>query len=172
MSKISDSRMVGFHVPNDEKLLAAFGIVSIRHGHLDHILRMTVKTLTGVSLREAMDALAFEGSASLRDRIKKLARQELGEGKTLVKVQALMGRAKRLAEARNALIHSVYAKELDGEAVMGTHDGTWAGLPKTDDVHKLAAQIEQLVRDINEARLHGYLHDELAQRRKKLLKTE
>ena len=43
-------RMTIFHVPEDPKLLAAFGEFSLRHEHLSHILRMTIKTLADLEV--------------------------------------------------------------------------------------------------------------------------
>jgi hypothetical protein len=55
MSKIqSDFRYL--LLPSDTKLVAAFGRVALAHAHLDHVIRMTLKTLTGVSMQEAWDA--------------------------------------------------------------------------------------------------------------------
>ena len=39
------SRMITLQLPTDRELLAAFGEVALRHEHLSHILRMTIKTL-------------------------------------------------------------------------------------------------------------------------------
>ncbi len=41
--------MITFHVPGDKELLAAFGEVALVHEHLNHILRMTIKTLAGLT---------------------------------------------------------------------------------------------------------------------------
>ncbi len=43
------SKMITFHVPGDKELLAAFGEVALVHEHLNHILRMTIKTLAGLT---------------------------------------------------------------------------------------------------------------------------
>ena len=47
--------MITFHVPDNTELLAAFGEVALRHEHLNHILRMTIKTLARLSIDEALD---------------------------------------------------------------------------------------------------------------------
>jgi hypothetical protein len=43
------SRMVTFHVPEDKELLAALGVVTLRHEHLNHILKMTIKSIAGIT---------------------------------------------------------------------------------------------------------------------------
>lgn len=76
-----------FHVPDDKDLLAAFGELALRHEHLNHILRMTIKSLARLEVLEALDATAYDSSSRLRERIGKLARQRLGEGEPLLKLQ-------------------------------------------------------------------------------------
>ena len=107
--------MITFHVPEDKALLAAFGEVALRHEHLNHILRMTIKTLAKLRPQEALDATAYDGSRQLRERIRKLARPRLGEGEALLKLEAILERCRRVTERRNELTHGIWAKELDGE---------------------------------------------------------
>ncbi len=152
----NDTRMIGFHTPGPE-LLAAVGNVSVAHGHLEHILKMMIKTLLNVSIQEARAASAFMGPARLRKRIVKLARQELGDGVTLVRIQGLMDRCKHATVARNNVVHSLYAKELDGEPVLGVEDGSWSKQPSITEVNELAQKIDELMREINYERMHGFI---------------
>ena len=45
--------MITVDIAGDVELLAAFGEVALRHAHLDHILRMTIKTLADLRPNEA-----------------------------------------------------------------------------------------------------------------------
>ena len=55
-------------MPEDPAVLAAVGKIALRHGQLDHVLRMTIKSLTGVSMNEALDATARQsGYANWHD---------------------------------------------------------------------------------------------------------
>ena len=56
--------MMMLAVPGDTQLLQAVGEVAILHGHLDYILRVTIKTVADVSLQQALDATARAGSAA------------------------------------------------------------------------------------------------------------
>lgn len=159
------STMMMFHVSEDKDLLAAFGAVSLRHEHLNHILRMTIKTLARLEIQEALDATAYDGSARLRERINKLARRTLGEGEALLKLQALLERCKRATEKRNELIHGVWAKELDGEAFRRASDHTWQRLPTADELKVLESEILTVTDSLNTARLEGFLAEALAKRR-------
>lgn len=60
--------MILLNIPDDPTVLAALGKVAIRHGQLDYILRMTVKSILALSIREALDATARQGSKDLRKR--------------------------------------------------------------------------------------------------------
>jgi hypothetical protein len=159
------TKMMTFHVPDDRDLLAAIGEVALRHEHLNHILRMTIKTLAQLDVTEAVDATAYDSSSQLRDRIKKLARQRLGEGEPLLKLQALLERCKRATENRNTLVHSVWGKELDGEPALKGSGQEWRSLPTTSELHNLAESLSQLTAQLNEARLEGFLHQALISKR-------
>ena len=155
-----------FHIPNDTELLAAFGEVALRHEHLNHILRMTIKTLARLRPDEAFDATAFDGAAQMRERIRKLARQRLGEGEALLKLQALLERCRRASDKRNELMHGIWAKELDGEPKRRGSDQNWYPLPTAADLKVLANEIWILADKLNAARLDGFLSEALAKQQK------
>ena len=164
MSADHKPKMMLFHVPEDKELLAAYGELSLRHEHLTHILRMTIKSLADLEVTEALDATAYDGAAKLRDRIKTFARQRLGEGEPLLKLQALLERCRRATEKRNDFIHSVWGKELDGEAFRRTNDHSWHPLPTVEELSSLGKEILVLTNQFNEARLMGFLAEALAKR--------
>lgn len=155
------ARMLTFHVPDDDQLLAALGTVTLRHEHLNHILKMTIKSLTNLTPQEAIDATAYNGSRQLRERIRKLARRRLGDGEPLLKLSALITRAERLTNERNRLTHGLWAKELDGEAGLLDAPGELQPLPSLDDLRSLAANLAMLTAEINTARLEGFLKQAL-----------
>jgi len=153
-----------FHVPDDQELLAAFGEVALRHEHLNHILKMTIKTLANLSPEEAVDATMYDGSRKLRDRIRRLAMQRLGEGEPLLKLQALMGKCERVTEKRNKLVHGLWAQELDGDAQVRGAGGT-RPLPSTTELRELANEIQELTNKLNSERLEGFLKTALSERK-------
>jgi len=160
------STMIMFHVPGDRELLAAFGEMALRHEHLNYILRMTIKTLAGLTPQEALDATINDGSGQLRDRIRKLARQRLGEGQPLIKLQALIRRCQRATDKRNEFVHSVWAKELDGEAQLRNSDHSIRSLPTIQELSTLSSEIQELTNTLNQARLDGFLSQALTKRTK------
>ncbi|MBH0191988.1 MAG: hypothetical protein HP492_09585 [Nitrospira sp.] len=156
--------MMMFHVPDDPALLAAFGEVALRHEHLSHILRMTIKTLAGLEVNEALDATAFDGAAILRNRVRKLARQRFGEGQTLLKVQSLTERCRRATERRNDYVHSVWAQELDGEAKRRGGNRRWLPIPSVAELQTLSQELQALAQELNHARLEGFIFEAIVGR--------
>lgn len=152
-----DNKIIYFGIPNDIKIQAGFGILTIRHGQLDYALRLTIKSLAGLSIEEALDATTWENSAELRKRITKLARQKLGEGQALLKLQALLERARRVTEKRNKYIHSLWAHELDGSAVIRNEDHSWEPVPTASELDALSKEISGITNELTKERLDGFL---------------
>ena len=149
--------MITLQIPEDEQVLAAVGTISIRHGQLDYILRMTVKSLLGLSIHEALDATARQGSFDLRKRIRALAKQKFGESETLVKLDALLERARRATESRNEFLHSLWAYELDGKPVIRDDDHSFRPAPTINELREAATELATITTELNEARLEGFL---------------
>ena len=150
-----------FHVPEDQNLLVLIGMISLRHSHLDYILRMTVKTLADVSVTEALDATRYHGSSQLRRRILKLAKQRLGEGRPLIQLEALLGRCERATDKRNRLIHNIWAKELDGEPFVRSENHEWEPTPSVEVLDELADELLAITQELNMAHLDGILYEAL-----------
>lgn len=162
--KMMEVKMITFHVPEDQDLLAALGEVVLRHEHLNHILKMTIKSIVDITPEETFYALKYEGSRSLRQRIKKLGKKELRESKALLKLQAILGRAEIATEKRNKFIHGLWAKELDGDpGIMGV-PGELNPLPTVEELEELANEIVEIIQELNEARLGGFIKERLDER--------
>jgi hypothetical protein len=157
-------KMITFHVPQDKELLAAFGEVALRHEHMNHILRMTIKSLADLTPAEALAATKYEGSRQLRNRIRKIARRRLGEGTALLKLQAILTNCERLTDKRNELVHGLWAQELDGEAHVRDAYGKARPLPTSQELRELGEEIEQLTGQLNFERLQGFLKQALLER--------
>src|SRR5689334_9967563 len=128
---------------------------------MNYAMRMTIKTLAHIEIKEALDATAHAGSSELRQRVRKLSKQRLGEGQALLKLQALIERCRRATEERNDVVHSVVARELDGDFRRKDTDHRWQTLPTITALEALASQILGLTKELNDARLEGFLADAL-----------
>jgi len=131
---------------------------------MNHILKMTIKTLAGITPAEAVAATKYESSRQLRDRIKALARKALGEGPALLKLQALVNTCETLTEKRNDLVHGLWAKELDGDAHIRDAHGNERPLPTIPELKVLANEIDVHTRHLNSERLDGFLSEALRKR--------
>jgi len=152
---------ITFYMPEDALLRAAIGAVAIRHGQLDYVLRMTVKSLAELSVRDAIDATERDGSAKLREQIAKLARRRFGEGQVLLRLKAILTRCRRAAERRNELLHGLFARDLEG-AELWRHEGhAWRALPNVTELEALVDEINDIAAELNSARLDGSLRDAL-----------
>ena len=161
MTKLAKNKMIGHGLPTDKKILAAVGSIALRHGQLDNALRMTIKDLTGVDQTEALDATARDGSRELRERIRKLARQRIGDGAALVRLQALLTRAGRATEKRNELMHAVWGTELDGGPMIRGDDHEFGPAPSVTELEKLEREITIILDALIQARLNGFILEAL-----------
>jgi hypothetical protein len=156
-----DTSLLMPHLPEPDRL-AALGEVSIRHGFLDLVLRRTIKTLAGVTIAEADKALARAGARELRDLVERHAKRRLGKGHPdVLRVKALLRDCEDVTEQRNGLTHDLWAKYLDGDAVLYRHDGATVQMPPAAEMRALANRILSLALALNEARLGGFLYEAL-----------
>jgi hypothetical protein len=169
-------KFITFQLPDDPELLAAFGLVALSHAHLDHMLRLMIKTLANVTVDEARLATAREGSAALRDQVRKLAKSVMGDSTPdFIKLKALLSRCRICTERRNALMHGICAQELNSDAVsdeefrgakvMLDEDLQMHPMPTTSDLRELSAGIESLVNEINQERRFGFIDEAMRRSR-------
>jgi hypothetical protein len=146
-----------FFLPDDPALLAAMGAVAVRHGHLEFVLRRTVKTLTRVTPEQGDNATEDDSASVLDQRIRRLARAAWGEGRDLVLLQDILVRAKRASKRRNELMHGLVAQVLDGDPMHHARDVGWRDLPTVSEVQALADTIWTIAVELNSARLEGFI---------------
>ena len=106
----------------------------------------------------------LQGSSALRERVRKLARQRIGEGPALCKLDALIERARRASERRNRLLHDTWAGDANGDLKIRDDEGTRRPIPSAHDMDQLASDIYAITGELNSARLEGFLADALRQR--------
>jgi hypothetical protein len=154
--------MIYFAVPESPELQAAIGRVAARHGQMDFVLRMTIKSICEVSPQEARRATAGIMSGLLRERVERLARKRFGDGPALVRLQSLLYKCRVASDERNTVLHGVFARELDGgEIFLG--DGEPGPLPTLPQLEALELQLKTVTDEINQARLEGFLKEAIEQ---------
>jgi hypothetical protein len=151
----SETKLLHFHIPDDAALMAAIGRVSVLHSRLDYVLRLTIKTLSGMEFNKAMDATQNETSSGLRQRVNKWGERVLGESEALIELQAYVKRCERVSRQRNELLHSLYAKELDGEPVILDRDRKQKPIPTVPELRTIENELQTLCDEMNAARFDG-----------------
>lgn len=149
-------------LPDDPETLAAFGAVTLHHEHLNHALRMAIRTFAGLGIEEVLDATAYDGSRQLRERVRGLARKRLGEGQALLKLQALLQRCERATDRRNELVHGIWGVDEDGTAMRRGGDRGGYPLPTAAELDALSDELAGLWRELTKARLEGFIAEALS----------
>lgn len=158
--------MATYGLPNSKKILAALGRIALRHGQLDNAMKMVIKDLTGVTQEEALNATSRQMSGKLRERIRKLAKHRLGEGRALLKLEALLERAQRATERRNELVHRTWGTEKTSgtdarRVVMRDAHHTFQKAPTIKELMASVDEVEIILDDLLGARQRGFLFEAL-----------
>ena len=150
-------KLVYLQIPKSSELLAAMGEVAIRQGQLEHVLKLTVKSTLSISVNEALDATEFSSSSDLRRRVRRLVKQRIGEGKPLVRLDAILNRAQRATKKRNDLVHKVWAKSASGLPIIKDDEHQFRKVPSVQSIKKIADELAGVTTELNTARLSGFL---------------
>ena len=145
------------HLPDDPALLAAVGAVTIRHSFLDWTLNRTIKTLIELTPDAADWILAREPSATLRRKIRHIAKTMFGKDSDAYKgLNELLKECEDVTDKRNDLVHCIWATYADGPVLIDLQaKDKRLPLPTAAEVEALAAQIYELTEKINAERTKG-----------------
>jgi hypothetical protein len=125
---------------------------------------MIVKSVVQLTSDEALDATAKQGSGELRQRVRRLAKQKLGEGPALCRLDALLSRSRRATERRNDLLHGLWAVDIDRGREMLRHDDGWRKTPESIELEQLADELFEIANELHIARFEGFLYQALRER--------
>jgi hypothetical protein len=150
---------VNLSLPEGLGLLEAAGRVALAHGQLELMLRMTIKTLSGMTVKDALSATEKTKNWELRAQIEKLFTQKSKDLSLLLKLRALLNRCEALSEKRNRLLHNAWAIGPDGSIVTKGADHAWGEAPTDADLNGLALEIAEQVEELNKARLRGFIKE-------------
>lgn len=148
-----------FAIPRQPGLLEALGRLAIAHTHLELILRYTVKTLSQMSVTEALDATSRDRISEVRSRIKRLFREMKPFPSEEAKLDALLGASSRLSQSRNDYLHSAWSETESGEALLKQENHQLGPAPSIAQIEQITSEILELTKNINQSRLHGFIHD-------------
>lgn len=149
---------VKLSLPGDRGLLEAAGRVALAHGQLELMLRMTVKTLSGLTVDEALNATEKTKNWELRKEIVGLFNSKTTDRALRLKMKAMLGKCEQLSEVRNRLLHNAWAISPDGSVIMKGDRHAWGPAATENDLNELAQEIATEVNNLNSARLSGFIH--------------
>ena len=145
-------------VPARPNLLQALGRLAIAHTHLELMLRYCVKTIARLTTEEALDATAGDRLSDLRSRIRNLFKERKPTALERNRLDALLEKAKRLSETRNAYLHRAWSETPEGLAVTKGDHYEWESAPSDSDIEAVTSEILGLVQTLNEDRLRGFIY--------------
>jgi hypothetical protein len=152
----STPQMDYMELPDDEHLRAV-GAVSIRHGHLHHTLRMTIKTILDLSVADAMLATHRQSTSELGKRVLSDGKKRISDPRAMAMLQAIINRAHLANDRRNKILHSLWSMRADGVRTMKDDPLIYIPEPSVAELTNLAHEILGIVQELNHARLRGFL---------------
>jgi len=153
------SSMQSLNVPNRPKLLEALGRLAIAHTHLERILRYTVKSLSGLSGTKSLDPTRRKPISDLRKRIKKRFKKHKPSAAETYRLDELLEKAKILSGRRNSYMYRAWSETEAGQAITHGEELQLEAAPSEAVIERVASEILALGKKINDARLHGFIHD-------------
>lgn len=148
-----------FTVPNRPQLLEALGRLTIAHTHLERILWYTVKTLSGLSGPKNLDPTRRKPISDLRRRIKKRFKKHHPSVAETYRLDELLEKAKLLSGKRNSYMHRAWSETEAGQAILLGEDLQMGAAPSEAAIERVASEILALGKQINYARIHGFIHE-------------
>ena len=149
--------MVDLNLPDDPALLEAAGRIALSHGQLELMLRMTIKTLTEMSVDETLNATGNSKNWELRKDIISLFNKKTKDPVLRYKLKAIIGKCKQLSKERNRLLHNAWAIAPDGSVVVKGDKHAWGPAAKLEDLQSLTSEISAEVAVLNSERLSGFI---------------
>jgi len=153
------SSMQSLNVTNRPKLLEALGRLAIAYTHLEWILRYTVKSLSGFSGTKSLDPTRRKPISDLRKRIKKRFKKHNPSAAETYRRGELLEKARLLSGKRNFYMYRAWSETEAGQAVLHGEDLHLGAVPSEAVIERVASEILALGKKINDACLHGFIHD-------------
>ncbi|HYM88154.1 MAG TPA: hypothetical protein VES92_03475 [Nitrospiraceae bacterium] len=146
-------------VPNRPQLLEALGRLAIAHMHLEGVLRYSVKTLSGVSDPKTLDPTRRKPISALRKKIKKRFKKHDPTAAEIYRLDELLEKAKLLSGKGNSYLYRAWSETEAGQVVLHEEVLDLRTAPPEAAIQRVVSEILALGKQINDAHLHGFIHD-------------
>lgn len=150
---------VALNLPDDAEVLISAGSLALAHGQLELMLRMTIKSLSGLSVREALNATERMKNSDLRKQIDQLFRDKTQDKTLRLKLRAILQECENASDKRNRLLHNAWALGEDGSVVTKGPEHAWGPAPTSEEIMQMANEIGALTETLNRARLEGFIRE-------------
>lgn len=157
---MSGKNTITFGFPEPE-VLSSLGRLVIMQGQLEYILKMTFKSLKGISIEEALHHTTNNTGKILRTKVETLAKEKLIEGEALQEILDLIDRSWKAATARNQYVHNVWGRLNFDQLMLQNDDLSWRPAPTKQEIDDLTREISNILVLLNDSRLFGKLSEAL-----------
>jgi hypothetical protein len=154
-------RAVSFADPQDPEIVKAIGVIALRQARLDYSLRMVVQSLSTLPPDRRPKITFRVCSRDLRERIVRLARERFGSDDVLSYLEAALEECETATARHNEIMHRIVARQIDGarNASMKNDSREEKPAPSAEEFRGLSDAVTQLVDNLDDGRMHGYLHE-------------
>jgi hypothetical protein len=150
--------MISLGLPKDPAVLVAIGKVAIRHGQLDHGLKLTIRSIRGISVEQALTDTKRKSPHQLRALVEEHARDRYGEAPILVRIRELLHKSRQATDYRNSVLDDFWAAEPDG-APIHVPEGHPMALPRVAELEAVAENLFSVVKELDHERHRGLLRE-------------
>jgi hypothetical protein len=145
--------MISLGLPKDPAVIVAIGKLAIRHGQLDHGLKLTIRSIRRISVEQALTDTKRKSPDQLQALVAEHARERFGEAPALVRIRELLHRSRHATDHRNSVLDDLWAAESD-RALSHAPEG-----PRIADLEAVADSLFSVVKELDHERHHGWLHE-------------
>lgn len=151
------SHMVEFGIPDDPEWLAAVGRLALRHAQLEHVQRLTVKTIEGLTVEEADNLLAHKGAKTVRIRIEESFAKKITQPEPRKELADLLEKCRKASQDRNNILHAVWVYDPNDTPLFRPKAGEWGPPPSIPEIEQVEKTILAVTYELNTARLRGFI---------------
>jgi hypothetical protein len=150
--------MISLGLPSDPSEVVAIGKVAIRHGQLDHGLKLTIKSIRGISVEQALAETKRKSVYQLQALVEEHARDRFGEAPILVRIRKLLHLSRQATDHRNSVLTELWATESGGAPYRAPERKPTAS-PRVAELEAVAGNLFSVVTELDHERHRGCLHE-------------